>query len=108
MLNTPEWVASDIGGHAFRGRASNARPTVVDAGSSAPPSAAPLGVSIDYVLRVHRCEDGFTATLRAGDADPLATAVAATAREAMVAAIAAARINDAPVRLADAFDPPTL
>ena len=103
------------------GNGASAGPTVVDAASTRPSAAT--GVSTDYVLSVHRCEHGFTATLRAravstrsyvgGDAGPLATAVAATAGEAMVAAIAAARLPDASGPLTvdrgvDDFDPPTL
>jgi hypothetical protein len=70
-------------------------------------------VSAGYLLRVHRCEDGFTATLRGVDAGPLATGIAATAREAMVAAVADARIPDAPGppidrRSVAEYDPPTL
>jgi len=100
------------------GNAGDTGSTVVDADST-----VPMDVSLDYVMRVHRCEAGFTVTLRAcaggprgdvdSDAGPLATGVAATAGEAMVAAIAGARIPASPGpltvgRSVEEFDPPTL
>jgi hypothetical protein len=72
---------------------------------------SPSVISPEYVLRVQRCGDGFTATLRDGVAGPVATGVAPTPAEAMVAAITNARIPDTPMpdaRVPSEFDPPTL
>jgi hypothetical protein len=74
---------------------------------------SPSVISPEYVLRVQRCGDGFTATLREAPtgSGPVATGVAPTPAQAMVAAIANARISDTPMpdaRMPSEFDPPTL
>jgi hypothetical protein len=111
----PQWwtVMSHTNGNAA------ATGVTVDAAMS---SHAPRRNTFEYVLGVRRCEDGFTATLWPCAADqprvatvagPFAAGVAATAEDAMVAAIADARIQDPPELLivnrpADEYDPPTL